>query len=186
MTFSGGYVAQKPSISAASSSSTTVASFFESPPHCLGPTSNSFFAISIAILAPLLRFGFVSRQIWAGILRPRKGRRSAKRFRLEPRSFKQRLINRTQKISMRRDAVFFSKTFSSTFFTCKTKRLRPVLEARHPLPCRVGCTDIIKEHSMANHTDVSEPFYYSANFLGHKIERDAAASCRFSKGSQFG
>ena len=75
MTFSGAYVAQKPSISAASSSSTTVASFFESPPRCLGPTSNSFFAISIAILAPLLRFGFVSRQIWAGILQPREDRR---------------------------------------------------------------------------------------------------------------
>ena len=68
---------------------------------------------------------------------------------------------------------FSAKHFSSTFFTCETERLRHVLEARHPLPCRVGCTDTIKEHSMANHTDVSEPFYYSANFLGHKIERDA-------------
>jgi len=68
---------------------------------------------------------------------------------------------------------FSAKHFSSTFFTCETERLRHVLEARHPLPCRVGCTDTIKEHSMANHTDVSESFYYSANFFGHKIERDA-------------
>jgi hypothetical protein len=57
---------------------------------------------------------------------------------------------------MRCDTVILSKTFSSTLFTCKTKRLRHVLEARHPLPCQVGCTDLIKEHSMANHTDIPD------------------------------